>query len=143
MVRARELTSTALLKAIQAGDFYASSGVHFKELDYDSKSQTISIEIDAQEGVEYETQFIGTLKVYDKKSVPRTDKEGKPINTTRKYSADGGKVLATKKGNSIQYKLTGNELYVRAVVTSNAKHPDPSFKDQKQQAWTQPFGWRK
>jgi len=30
---------------------------------------------------------------------------------------------------------------VRAVVTSSAPAADPSFPDQKQQAWTQPVGW--
>ena len=37
--------------------------------------------------------------------------------------------------------MKGNELYVRAVVTSSLDAVDPSFKGQKKQAWTQPVGW--
>ena len=37
--------------------------------------------------------------------------------------------------------LTGEELYVRAVVTSDRPPENPSFPDQKAQAWTQPVGW--
>jgi hypothetical protein len=44
-------------------------------------------------------------------------------------------------GTHAEYTMTGTELYVRAVVTSDRAHHDPSFKDQKQQAWTQPVGW--
>jgi hypothetical protein len=45
-------------------------------------------------------------------------------------------------GTSPSYQLKGDELYVRAVVTSSKPHPDPSFKDQREQAWTQPVGWQ-
>jgi hypothetical protein len=69
------------------------------------------------------------------------DDEGKALRATRKYSQEVGQVLATEPGNSPKFQLTGDELYVRAVVTSSKPHPDPSFKDQRQQAWTQPVGW--
>ena len=72
---------------------------------------------------------------------PRIDKSGKPIRSTRKYSDDVGKVFATVEGTSPSYTLTGNELYVRAVVTSTKPPTHPSFKKQLQQAWTQPVGW--
>jgi hypothetical protein len=52
-----------------------------------------------------------------------------------------GQVLATTEGLSAKYTLTGKELYVRAIVTSSKAPIDPSFKVQKQQAWTQPVGW--
>jgi hypothetical protein len=52
-----------------------------------------------------------------------------------------GKVLATVEGTKATYRLTGEELYVRAVVTSDRPPQNPSFPDQKAQAWTQPVGW--
>ncbi|MDP6721899.1 MAG: hypothetical protein QGF59_24740, partial [Pirellulaceae bacterium] len=58
-------------------------------------------------------------------------------------SADVGRTLKTVKGAMAKYKLTGHELYVRAVVTSSRPATDPSFKDQRQQAWSQPVGWSK
>jgi hypothetical protein len=49
----------------------------------------------------------------------------------------------SQEGAKPSYQMTGKELYVRAVVTSDQPHVDPSFTDQKQQAWTQPVGWSK
>ena len=60
---------------------------------------------------------------------------------TQRYSDDVGKVLATVEGTKATYRLTGEELYVRAVVTSDQPPENPSFPDQKAQAWTQPVGW--
>jgi len=54
-----------------------------------------------------------------------------------------GEVLATVEGTRATYTLTGEELYVRAVVTSSLAPENPSFKNQKAQAWTQPIGWEK
>ena len=53
-----------------------------------------------------------------------------------------GRVFATVKGLRPTFKLTGNELYVRAVVNSSKPHANPTFDGQKQQAWTQPVGWQ-
>jgi hypothetical protein len=141
MVRAKHLTPESLIRAIKRGDFYASSGVTLGGISFDEKTSELSLKIAAVSGVTYKTQFIGTLADYDDKSEPRKDKNGKPIRSTRKYSQDVGKVLATSESTSPSYKLTGKELYVRAVVTSSLGHRDPSFKGQQQQAWTQPVGW--
>ena len=56
----------------------------------------------------------------------------------RRYSADIGAVLATVKGPNAHYKMQGDEVYVRARVTSTAKHPNPSEVDEFQRAWVQP-----
>jgi hypothetical protein len=39
------------------------------------------------------------------------------------------------------YTLRGDELYVRAVVTSSAAPAVPSEEYGFQRAWTQPVGW--
>ncbi len=141
MVHASDLSPEALMRALSAGDFYASSGVTLKSLRFDGNAKSLSLEIDAADGVEYTTEFIGTLAEYDKTSTAVVDKDGKEITATRSYSSDVGKVLATTKGTTASYKLTGKELYVRAVVTSTKKHWNPSFDGQAEQAWTQPVGW--
>jgi hypothetical protein len=143
MVRTRHLTPENLLKAINAGDFYASSGVTLHDVQFNKTDQTLSVQIDADPGVDYQTDFIGTLIDYDRNSEPRVGDDGKPIVATRKYSADVGRLLKSVKGAKAQYKLTGSELYVRAVVTSSLAAADPSFENQRQQAWTQPVGWTK
>ena len=60
---------------------------------------------------------------------------------TRIYSPDVGRTLAIVTGEKAVYELTGDELYVRAVVTSSVDHVNPSYDGQKKQAWTQPVGW--
>lgn len=143
MVRAAKLEPETLIRAIKAGDFYASSGVSLRGFPYDATTKRLQVDIDAKPGVTYTTKFIGTNIGFDPKSKPRggKDKKGKPLRTTRQYSHDVGVVLATVEGPSPSYQLTGKELYVRAVVTSSETPNDPSFDGQRQQAWTQPVGW--
>ncbi|MBX6315329.1 MAG: hypothetical protein IRY99_20815, partial [Isosphaeraceae bacterium] len=143
MVRARHLTPESILRAIEAREFYASSGVTLREVRYLPESRTLHLEIEPQEGAQYSTQFLGTLKGYDPTRKPVTDADGKPLPVTKRYSDDVGRVLATVEGTIARYQLTGEELYVRAVVTSTQPPENPSFDGQKQQAWTQPVGWEK
>jgi hypothetical protein len=141
MVRARELTPESLIEAINAADFYASSGVVLDTVRFSTAPAELSLEIRAEPGVEYVTQFIGTPVEYDRANTPVRDKDGNEINATRRYSADVGQVFAEVKGVNPKYRLTGKELYVRAIVNSSKPHPNPSLDNQKEQAWTQPFGW--
>jgi hypothetical protein len=141
MVRAANLEPETLIKAIKAAHFYASSGLTLRDVRYDAKKKILQIDIEPKSGVTYSTQFIGTEIGYDPKSKPRLGKDGKPFRTTRRYSHDVGKVFATVEGPTPTYQLTGKELYVRAVVNSSEAPNDPVFKDQRQQAWTQPVGW--
>jgi hypothetical protein len=141
MVRATHLTPESLIRALKRADFYASSGVRLNDIDYSAARKTLTLSIEPDKRAEYTTRFIGTLAGYDATATPVTDKEGKPIRTTQKYSSDVGHTLATVTGLNPSYQLTGKELYVRAVVTSTLDPVDPSFANQKQQAWTQPVGW--
>ena len=142
MVRSRYLTPEHLIRAINAGDFYASSGVTLADLKFDSKSQTLTVAIQGEAGVKYRTEFIGTKIDYDKTSQPRRGEDGKVLSSTRKYSTDVGQILHTVEGNLARYQLTGRELYVRALVTADRPVDDPAFAGQLQQAWTQPVGWQ-
>lgn len=128
MVRARYLTAEHLIRSMKAGDFYASSGVELERIGFDSKSRTLSIEIRPQEEADFETHFIATLRPDVDGELPGPDAIGK--------------VVARVAGLEPSYQMTGQELYVRAIVHSSLDHVDPSLPDQKQQAWTQPVGWR-
>lgn len=141
MVRARHLTAESLIRAMKRGELYASSGVSLADVRYAEGVLELDVEPDGD--AQFTTQFIGTLADYDRTATPRTDAQGKPIRATKKYSASIGAVLATAEGLNPKYELTGRELYVRAVVTSDRAAADPSFEGQKQQAWTQPVGWEK
>ena len=52
-----------------------------------------------------------------------------------------GTTLAEAAGPVAEYVLRGDELYVRAVITSSRDCADPVWPGQKRQAWTQPVGW--
>ncbi|WP_425616920.1 PHP domain-containing protein [Anatilimnocola sp. NA78] len=141
VVRAPELTVEALLKALHAGDFYASSGIVLKDFQWDPKSKKLSIEIEPQPGVTYATALVGSLETVSLKSEPVKDEKGIELPVTRKYSPEVGKTLQVKTGTSVTFQLTGKELYARAVVTSSRAPENPSFPNQKEQAWLQPVGW--
>jgi hypothetical protein len=141
MVRSRFLTPESVIQGITAGDFYASSGVTLEDVRYSPESRTLELRIEPQPGARYTTRFLGTLKGYDRTRKPVTDRHGKPLPVTQRYSDDVGKVLATVEGTRASYRPTGEELYVRAVVTSDRPPENPSFPDQKAQALTQPVGW--
>ncbi|MCP4092851.1 MAG: hypothetical protein GY747_05310 [Planctomycetes bacterium] len=118
MVRSESLESNAIVEAMKRGDFYASSGVTL--VDVQRGDSEYRIEIDAQEGVQYTTQFIGGEVI------------GEGLN-------DAGKVLFKTNDNPAIYAYSGKELYVRAVVTSSKDHPNPYAAGDKETAWTQPI----
>jgi len=141
-VRSSYLSPEHIIRGIKAGDFYASSGVELKEVSYDTKENLFILQIDTKPGVTYTTQFIGTVEDYRVMPTGVNNEKGEPPSKQKYSSPAIGKVLDTARGDTPQYRLTGSELYVRAVVTADQNHPDPSFKGQRQQAWTQPVGWR-
>ena len=144
MVRARRLTPESLIRALRAGDFYASTGVTLAEVRYDPASRTLALEIDAEPGVTYETAFVGTSKSYDGASTDpptTTTADGTPRRTTRVYPDAVGKTYSTATGPRPSYTLSGDELYVRAVVTASKPPERPAYDGQLMQAWTQPVGW--
>ncbi|MCA9214688.1 MAG: DUF3472 domain-containing protein [Planctomycetales bacterium] len=142
MLRAKHLTRESIVDAMKRGDFYASSGVSLREVDFDEASKMLNIEIEPDGDAEFTTQFIGTPVDFDKTTSQRKDKDGNAVNGTLDYSADVGKVFATQHGHSVSYQLTGDELYVRATITSNKSPEDPTSESPLAKAWTQPVGWR-
>jgi hypothetical protein len=145
MVRARELTIPAVFAAMRKGDFYASTGVVLDDIAFDAGRHELSIQIHPQPGEQFVTRFIGTRKGANMTGRPRLDKAGKPIHTTLDYSTPAGpqigEILAEVTGTSAVYRFKGDELYVRAVVTSTAPTEVFSREFKFKRAWTQPVGW--
>ena len=123
MVRSTHLTPEKIIQALQAGDFYASSGVVLRDVQFDGEQRSLRVEIEPEQGVSYTTRFIGSFAGDD----------GEPPRI--------GEELAAVEGPVATYRLSGSELYVRAVVSSSEAPADPVWKGQVQQAWTQPVGW--
>lgn len=139
MVRARHLTPESVIHAMEAGDFYATTGVVLNDVRRDVGR--LAIEIAAEPGVTYVTRFIGTRRGYDPSSEIIADAVGEPGRTVphRRYSAEIGAVLAEMKGAAAAYTLKGDEIYVRAKIVSSKSKVNPSAPDELETAWTQPL----
>lgn len=141
MVRATSLKPAALISAMRAGDFYASTGVTLQDVQF--KNGVLKVRIQGEPGVSYTTKIVGTPKKHDATVSERpTNAPNDPQPVRKVYSADIGRTFATLSGETIEYKLTGDELYVRAVITSTKPHVNPTYENQTQMAWTQPVGWK-
>ena len=134
--RAESLTPERVLGAVNRGEFYSSSGVTLQEVEMTEAG--IALSIAPREGVRYTTRFIGTPKGVDLSSVPVRDEDGNELRTTRVYSEEIGQVLFETKDLEPGYTFTGDELYVRVVVTSEVVHPNPTDEGDFEKAWTQP-----
>jgi len=136
VARAPRLEAAAIVAAMEAGDFYASSGVRLKTMERSGRG--LSIEIDAEPGVEYTTQFIGTLRGFDPSSRPAPQPTNSALPVTRIYSSEIGALLAETRGPQAEYKFHGDEIYVRAKVTSTKPKANPYAKGETEVAWVQP-----
>ena len=114
MVNSQKIETSSLINAMESGDFYSSSGVTLKKV-FKNKSK-ILIEIEAKDGVEYETTFMG----YRKGS----------------YEIEE---LRTVKGSFAQYTFQDKDLFVRAKINSNDLVLNSVIPGETKQAWVQPF----
>ena len=135
-VLSRELTPEAIVKSIERGMFYASSGVKLDR--YLIAFHGVDVLVHPEEGVDYTIDFIGTRTGYDKQIESVRDANDKPIRTTQRYSNDVGRIIKTVTGNHGHYTFAPNDLYIRARITSSKRHPNPSVPGEYQQAWCQP-----
>lgn len=139
VVKAMHLTPASLILAMEAGDFYSSSGVVLT--DVQRGPDRLAVTIAAEPGVAYVTQFLGTRKGYDAASelIPPADGAASRTLPHRRYSADVGAVLAEIKGPSASYTLKGDEIYVRAKIISSKLKENSGVGDEFETAWTQPL----
>jgi hypothetical protein len=114
-VRARELSPAALIEAMRAGEFYASTGVELEDVRFDGRALTVDVA--REDGLSYLTRFVGAA---------RTD--GEP----------GGVVLLETEADPAVYTLQGGEGYVRATVVSSRPQRNPAAPGDMERAWTQP-----
>lgn len=115
MVHAAELSPAGIIRALESGDFYASSGVVLDSIWH--TPQKYGLAIRPRPGVQYTTQFIVTLA---------NDPDHPGI------------VRATSTGLAMEYSIRGDELYVRARVESSRLKENPRIPGELEQAWVQP-----
>ena len=136
MVRSTHLTPEYIIDSMEAGNFYTSNGVTLKDVQFDGK--TLKIKIDTEFGVSYTTRFIGTNKGFDTNTKASAHKDGENTHTTQIYSDDIGVVYKETKDSLAEYTLTGDELYVRATITSSKLKDEPHVVGELEMAWVQP-----
>ncbi|NLY01689.1 MAG: twin-arginine translocation signal domain-containing protein [Rhodopirellula sp.] len=138
VVRAASLRTKELLDAISAGDFYASNGLDFEEIQFEGR--TLSVKINVREEGRYRIQFVGTKKGYDPSSrVVEVEKGPRcPARKIDVYSDSIGTVLDSVEGTEGAYTLKPDDLYVRAKIVKVAENLEPDWQS-KPAAWTQPY----
>jgi hypothetical protein len=133
VVRAERLTVDAIVQAMEAGDFYASTGVTLE--DVRSAADRVSLVIAAEPGVTYRTQFIGTRRGYR----PAPQATGESLAGPGVRQGDEiGTILSEVTGPTPSYTTRGDELYVRAKVISSRAKANPNVPGEVEVAWTQP-----
>ena len=116
VVRAASLCVKDLLQAIHTGDFYASNGLDFKDIQFDGK--TLSVKIDVREEGKYRIQFVGTKKDYDPTSRVIEVTEG-PSCPARKIDISPTDRPCPRHGpkeRKARNTLKADDLYVRAKI---------------------------
>lgn len=144
VVRSKKLEANALFRAMKRGDFYSSTGICLKDIRFDPATRTLTVDVDPAENVRYMIRFVGTKKGFDKTKTPiEVRAEGKlPALKGFAYSDEIGMTFQTTLGTSASYKMEPDDLYVRAIITSNRRpHYVSANKPEFETAWTQPVGW--
>lgn len=140
MVRAAYLTPEHIIAAMEAGDFYATTGVALRDVRFED--DVLTIEIEPESGVDYTTQFIGTRRESTSPSEAARESaaggQGGASGAARSYSDDIGEVFAEEEGATVSYRMNGDELYVRAKIVSSKAHPNPFEEGDTESAWVQP-----
>lgn len=113
MVKAKALTPESLIEALEAGEFYASTGITLEQLSYNKRKLTVAVKPEA--GIQYMIEFIGVLRGQQKSTVLK-------------------KVMGTKA----EFTVTKDHQFVRVRITSTKKKDNPYQEDDVEMAWTQP-----
>lgn len=114
MVQTDSLNTKSLIEAMEAGEFYASTGVELKEVKFENN--TLSVEVKEDLDVTYNIAFTGCKKA-------NIEPEE----------------LQSSIGNKASFKLTDNLLFVRCKITSSKLQENPIEDLIYETAWTQPF----
>lgn len=137
VVLADAATPRRLLASLRKGRFYASTGVSMRRIV--ATPARMEVEVDAQPGVDYRIEFIGTRDGFDTASTPTRSATGRVFYGSRTYDDRIGEVLQRSDGPRAVYWFDPDDLYVRARITASRRHPNPSQPLQFEQAWIQPI----
>ena len=113
MVNSQKLETSSLINAMEAGNFYSSSGILLKKVYNNNKK--IFVEVKPEKGIVYEIIFMGY-------------REGS-------YNVEE---LKRVTGTSSSYTFQENDIFVRVKIKSNDFIKNATRLGETKQAWTQP-----
>lgn len=114
MVESDSLSARSLIHAMEAGDFYATTGVSLKKLEANKEQITIAVEPKA--GITYKIEFIGC-----KKGNAKTE------------------ILKEIEGTDASFTIDNDIRFVRCKITSSKLQDNPIENILYETAWTQPI----
>lgn len=114
MVQSDTLSAPSLIEAMERGDFYSTTGVTLKDLEYGRKN--LKVEVEPEPGIKYTITFLGCLK-----------------------GETEVKELKSVEGNMANFDLTDEVLFVRSKITSSKLQENPIEDIKYESAWTQPL----
>jgi len=134
MVRSAELTPARLIASLEAGQFYASTGVELEQISVDDAEYQVRVR--PETGVDYIIRFIGTRRPPGESG---SDAGMQPEEMIRQLPEDStGVVLKEVRGTGARYAFQGDEIYVRAKIISSQEKENPYRAGELEAAWTQP-----
>ena len=113
MVSSEELSPEALIRNLEAGNFYASTGVSL--IKFGLRQNEYIVEVSPEPNVQYQIQIMVWL-------------EGDEQAT----------LMEPVSANKNTYQLSGRELFIRAKITSDRLQENPFQAGDYESAWTQP-----
>jgi hypothetical protein len=113
MVLADSLTPSSLIRSLEAGSFYASTGVKLEEIAVDNNVLRVAIAQDT--GVNYKIQFIGVRKGEEQSSILKEVSE-----------------------TEAEFQITEDFLFVRSKIISDKVKENPFQDGDVETAWTHP-----
>ncbi|MDX1758769.1 MAG: histidinol-phosphatase, partial [Arenibacter algicola] len=114
MVQSDTLSAPSLIEAMERGDFYSTTGVTLKTLEFGDR--TLKVEVEPETAIEYNITFLGCLK-----------------------GETEVKELKAVKGGSASFELTDDILFVRSKISSTKLQKNPIEDIKYESAWTQPI----
>lgn len=113
MVQSDSLNAGSLIKAMEAGRFYSSTGVNLHHIEFENNE--LKVLIAAAKDVNYTIEFIGVLK-----------------------NEDEPRILKTISGSEGRFVVTDEYLFVRSRIKSDKLKTNPFQEGDYEMAWTQP-----
>lgn len=114
MVQAKKLDPASIIEAMEAGRFYASTGVTLRSLSVENSH--LNIEVAAEPGVTYTIEVIGA-----------------------KTGSGETEIIQTHNGTQLRFDLTGGYVFIRTRITSSKLKDNPFQDGDFEMAWTQPI----